>query len=73
VEGRVRCEWGDRWDATGWRTPSIEMVDRETSPLAWRSSMQAGVAIPAIALNSVPVQADADHPRRLLNQRGAGR
>ena len=23
-------EWGDRWDATGFGSPSIEMVDRET-------------------------------------------
>ena len=69
-------EWGDRWDATGFGAPSIEMVDRETGhPLALALvDAETGVAIPRDRAQLRPGPGADDSTRRLLNQRtGAGR
>jgi DNA-binding HxlR family transcriptional regulator len=69
-------EWGDRWDATGFGAPAIEMVDRETGhPLVLALvDAEMGVAIPRDRAQLRPGPG-ADHStRQLLNPRtGAGR
>ena len=41
-------EWGDRWDASGFGSPPVEMVDRETGrPLSLRLvDLETGQAVP---------------------------
>ncbi|KRB20639.1 MULTISPECIES: winged helix-turn-helix transcriptional regulator [Mesorhizobium] len=74
--GTALREWGDRWDATGFGAPSIEMVDRETGrPLTLALvDAETGIAIPHERAQLRPGPGADDDTFRLLNQRaGAGR
>lgn len=69
-------EWGDRWDATGLGSPTIEMVDRETGRPVVLALVDAetGVAIPRERAQLRPGPSADDNTRQLLNQRmGASR
>ena len=69
-------EWGDRWDATGFGAPPVEMVDRETGhPLVLALvDAETGAAIPRDRAQLRPGPGADDNTRQLLNQQaGAGR
>ena len=69
-------EWGDRWDATGFGAPSIEMVDRETGRPVTLALVdkETGVAIPRNRTELRPGPGAVASTHRLLDQRtGAGR
>lgn len=66
--GAALREWGDRWDATGFGAPSIEMVDRQTGrPLALALvDAETGIAVPRDRAQLRPGPgADASTHRRL--------
>lgn len=67
-------EWGDRWDATGYGAPSVEMVDRETGrPLLLALvDAETGVAVPRerIQLRAGPGADDSTY--RLLGHAKEG-
>lgn len=69
-------EWGDRWDASGFGAPTIEMVDRETGRPVVLALVDAetGVAVPGdrVHLRAGP-GADASTRQRLNQHTGAGR
>lgn len=69
-------EWGDRWDATGFGAPAVEMVDRETGrPLVLALvDAETGVAVPRDRAQLRPGPgADASIYRLLEQRTGAGR
>lgn len=64
-------EWGDRWDATGFGAPSVEMIDRETGrPLALALvDAETGMAVPRDRIQLRPGPGADNSTRKLLNQR----
>lgn len=69
-------EWGDRWDASGFGAPSIEMVDRETGhPLALALvDAETGLTVPPDRAQLRPGPSADVATHTLLNQRtSAGR
>ncbi|MCZ7450865.1 helix-turn-helix domain-containing protein [Agrobacterium rhizogenes] len=65
-------EWGDRWDATGFAAPSIEMIDRETGrplTLALVDAVTGEIlSLERVGLRPGPGADDATH--RLLTATG---
>lgn len=61
-------EWGDRWDASGFGTPTVEMVDRESGHPLILSLVDAetGQAIPINRAKLRPGPGADDQVRRLL-------
>ncbi len=61
-------EWGDRWDASGYGAPTIEMVDRETGrPLTLALvDAETGQAVPLERARLRPGPGADDTVRRLL-------
>lgn len=61
-------EWGDRWDASGFGAPSVEMVDRETGrPLILSLvDVETGQAVPINRATLRPGPGADDQVRRLL-------
>ena len=69
-------EWGDRWDASGFGAPAIEMVDRETGRPVVLALVDAetGVAVPRDRVHLRAGPGADDSTRQRLNQHtGAGR
>lgn len=70
-------EWGDRWDATGFGAPSVEMVDRETGrPLLLALvDAETGVAVPRerVWLRAGPGADDSTYRLLSHTQEGAPR
>ena len=64
-------EWGDRWDATGFGAPSVEMIDRGTGrPLALALvDAETGMAVPRDRIQLRPGPGADNSTRKLLNQR----
>lgn len=65
-------EWGDRWDATGFGSPSIEMVDRETGRPLTLALVDAvtGQILPLERVRLRPGPAAVDATHRLLTPTG---
>jgi DNA-binding HxlR family transcriptional regulator len=63
-------EWGDRWDASGFGAPTVEMVDRETGRPLTLSLVDAetGQAVPNNRATLRPGPGADDQVRRLLKQ-----
>lgn len=61
-------EWGDRWDATGYGQPTIEMVDRGSGhPLVLALvDAETGLQVPAERVQLRPGPGADDRVRRLL-------
>ncbi|MFC4296173.1 winged helix-turn-helix transcriptional regulator [Novosphingobium tardum] len=61
-------EWGDRWDASGFGAPTVEMVDRETGrPLTLGLiDNETGQAVPIGRATLRPGPGADDQVRRLL-------
>lgn len=61
-------EWGDRWDATGFGQPTIEMVDRDSGhPLILALvDAETGLPVPADRVQLRPGPGADDMVRRLL-------
>ncbi len=61
-------EWGDRWDATGYGQPTIEMVDRDTGHPLMLALVDAktGQPVPADRVQLRPGPGADDLVRRLL-------
>jgi hypothetical protein len=69
-------EWSDRWDASGYGAPAIEMVDRETGrPLKLALvDAETGRAVPPARIRLRPGSGADDAVRRLLGPApGVGR
>lgn len=66
-------EWGDRWDATGFGEPSVEMIDRQTGrPLKLALvDAETGTAVPRERIGLRPGPAADEATRRLLETDGA--
>ena len=64
-------EWGDRWNATGFGAPSVQMIDRETGrPLTLALvDAETGMAIPRDRIQLRPGPGADDSTRELLDQR----
>jgi DNA-binding HxlR family transcriptional regulator len=62
-------EWGDRWDASGYGAPTMEMVDRETGrPLRLALvDAETGKAVPPARVQLRPGPGADDAVRRLLD------
>lgn len=62
-------EWGDRWDASGFGAPTMEMVDRETGrPLILALvDAETGAAVPRDRVQLRPGPGADDTVRRLLD------
>ena len=62
-------EWGDRWDASGFGLPSVEIVDRETGrPLVLGLvDAETGEAVPRDRAQLRPGPGADDTARRLLD------
>ena len=65
-------EWGDKWDASGFGQPTIEMVDRETGkPLTLALvDAETGEAVPRDRVQLRPGFGADDSVRRLLEPSG---
>lgn len=63
-------EWGDRWDASGFGTPTLEMVDRETGRPVVLALVDAetGVAVPRDRAQLRPGPGADDSLRQRLDQ-----
>lgn len=63
-------EWGDRWDASGYGAPAIEMIDRETGrPLQLALvDAETGRPVPLHRARLSPGPGADDAVRRLLDQ-----
>ena len=63
-------EWGDRWDASGYGAPAIEMIDRETGrPLRLALvDAETGRPVPLHRARLSPGPGADDAVRRLLDQ-----
>jgi DNA-binding HxlR family transcriptional regulator len=63
-------EWGDRWDASGYGAPTVEVVDRETGRDLFLALVdpQTGRAIPRPQIQYRPGPGADDLVRRLLAQ-----
>lgn len=69
-------EWGDRWDASGFGAPPVDMVDRETgrSVVLALVDAETGEAIPRDRAQLRPGPGADDSTRQRLDQQaGAGR
>ena len=67
-------EWGDRWDASGFGAPSVEMVDRETGrPLVLALiDPETGMAVSADRIRLRPGPGADESTARLLRRRYEG-
>src|SRR5690606_19617259 len=63
-------EWGDRWDASGFGAPTLEMVDRETGRPVVLALVDAetGVAVPRDRAQLRPGPGADDSLRQRLDQ-----
>jgi len=67
-------EWGDRWDASGYGAPTVEVVDRETGRDVVLALVdpQTGQAVPRSRLQYRPGPGADDLVRRLIAQLNPG-
>ncbi|HET6972126.1 MAG TPA: helix-turn-helix domain-containing protein [Phenylobacterium sp.] len=67
-------EWGDRWDASGYGAPSVEVVDRETGHALRLALVDAetGQPVPRDRVQYRPGPAADDLVRRLIDELGSG-
>lgn len=62
-------EWGDRWDASGFGAPTVELVDRETGNELRLALVdpETGQAVPRDRISLRPGPGADDHVRALLS------
>ena len=67
-------EWGDRWDASGFGTPTIEVVDRDTDRELRLALVdpQTGQAVPRDRIRYRPGPGADDRVRALLERSATG-
>uniref|UniRef100_UPI0025484239 winged helix-turn-helix transcriptional regulator n=1 Tax=Sphingosinicella terrae TaxID=2172047 RepID=UPI0025484239 len=65
-------EWGDRWDASGFGSPTVETIDRETGRSLKLALVDAetGMAVPLDRIELRPGPGADDTVRRLLSSAG---